>query len=392
HMAQDMRSEKRGLAYGYHSENDLKAMQGKVKWWYNWDTQADANVKENYASYGYDFVPMAWDENFNEEALRSFLDNHPDVKYLLGWNEPNFMEQANLTPAEAAAHWPVLEAIAQDYNLKLVAPAVNYSPGNVDIPGTDDDYDPWLYLDAFFEACEGCQVDYIAVHCYMKYESAFSWYVGEFERYNKPIWVTEWAGWDDGGPANMGEQMNFLSDTVRWMESNDNIYRYSWFLGRSSEGYDQFPYLDVLLADGELTPLGSVYTSIPSNDFRYKIPARIEAEGAHSLTGFKHLATTDTTGLAKLIAASNEVAEYKLNVEEGGDYTLALRLASSANSDIAIRVDGLLVYTFEDINTGGVEAWMTFSSTPISLTAGDHILRVESKSSRFGFNWLELTN
>ncbi|MBC7451657.1 MAG: hypothetical protein H7259_09235 [Cytophagales bacterium] len=36
------------------------------------------------------------------------------------------MNQARLTPTEAAAAWPQIEAIADEYNLKIVGPAVNY--------------------------------------------------------------------------------------------------------------------------------------------------------------------------------------------------------------------------------------------------------------------------
>lgn len=383
-------SDKRGLAYGQFSPADLAATQGKIKWWYNWGTTPEPAVINNYTDYGYDFVPMTWNGSFNEAELRNFLDTHPDVKYLLGFNEPNFGEQANLTPLEAAALWPTLEAIAQDYNLKLVAPAVNYAPGNVDIPGTDDDWSPWQYLDAFFAACVDCQVDYIAVHSYMKYAGAFEWYIGEFERYNKPIWVTEWAAWDDGGPANMGEQMDYLADTVRWLENNDMVYRYSWFLGRSNGGYEQFPYLDILAEDGALSPLGSIYTSIPATDYRYQLPSYIEAEGAHRLSGFKHQATTDNAGLAHLSAQTGNFVEYDLNLASAGEYSIKLRLASLTNSSLVVKLDGNTIYTLTDFSTTSFEQWRTFISTPVNFSAGEHVLRIEA-AGNFVFNWLEIS-
>jgi len=244
--AQHLLSEKRGLGYGHHSLNDLAALEGGINWWYNWYVEPDSQVANQYEDHNIEFVPMAWDENFDEPRLRAFLDTHPNVKYLLGFNEPNFAEQANLTPAEAAAQWPRVEAIADEYNLKIVGPAVNYSPGNVDIPNTDEDSDPWVYLDAFFAACEDCRVDYIAVHTYMKWDTAVDWFVGEFERYGKPIWVTEWAGWDEGGFSSVEGQMDYLAKTVRNMESNANVFRYAWFVGRTDGGANTFPYIDIL--------------------------------------------------------------------------------------------------------------------------------------------------
>lgn len=385
------RSEKRGLAYGHHSANDLKVMQNKVRWWYNWSEAPEAAVANNYQDYGFDFVPMAWDENFNESRLRSYLDAHPDVEYILGFNEPNFVEQANLTPAQAAAQWPRIEAIARDYNLKIVGPAVNFSPGQVDIPGTDDDSSPWAYLDAFFAACRNCQVDYIAVHSYMKEASAVDWFVSEFERYGKPIWLTEWASWDDGGPANVNQQMDYMATTVRMLENNPNVHRYSWFIGRW-EGSDRFPYLDVLGNDGQLTPLGGLYTSIPSNAFSYRVPTRIEAEGAHQNVGFQHEPTTDATGgyVNLCWANTGDFLEYKINVPASGTYTLDLRLATAMNGrQINVSLDGGALYTQTVNNTGGWQSWNTFSRQ-VNLPAGEHILRLEAMTNDININWLEI--
>lgn len=384
-------SVKRGLAYGHHSPADLAAMQYKVKWWYNWGITPEAAVADNYVDYGFDYVPMTWGANFNENNLRNFLNSHPNVKYLLGFNEPNFSSQANLTPQQAADLWPTLEAIAADYDLKLVAPAVNYSPGDVDIPGTNDDWSPWEYLDAFLAACEGCQVDYIAVHSYMKYSGAFEWYIGEFERYNLPIWVTEWASWDEGGPANVNEQMNYLAATVRWMEANPKVYRYSWFIGRSDGGPSSFPYIDILAEDGELSPLGGLYTAIPATDYRYPVPGRIQAEGAHRQAGFTHQPTADNTGYVNLVSGTTAAwAEYDIEVETAGTYQLNFRLASAlADRQIAILLDNTPLLNLTMIHTGGAQTWQTYTAEA-TLTAGEHKLRMETASGSLGVNWMEI--
>jgi hypothetical protein len=386
------RSEKRGLAYGYHSANDLKVMQQNVRWWYNWSVTPESSAADVYEDYDFDFVPMAWNSDFDETSLRSFLDTHPNVQYILGFNEPNFAEQANMTPAQAAAAWPRIEAIANDYNLKIVSPAVNYSPGNVDIPGTDDDSSPWAYLDAFFEACPDCQVDYIAIHCYMKEAAAVEWFVSEFERYGKPLWLTEWASWDDGGPADVGEQMDYLATTVRMLEANSNVFRYSWFIGRY-EGQDVFPYLDILADDGELTPLGGLYTSIPSLDFTYQVPVRIEAEGAHHNSGFQHEKTTDDTGYVNLTGTDiGDWLEYEINVPSDGSYSINFRAATNSNNQsFNVLMDGEVLFTQTVDNTGGLQAWSTFENT-VNLTAGQHTLRIEALTENFNLNWIDITN
>ena len=123
-----------------------------MSWWYNWGTSSHQPVRDTYPSLGMDYTPMAWGLNFNENNMRQYLDNNPNVKYLLGFNEPTHLNQANLTPQQAADLWPILESIADDYNLQLVSPAV----------GNSTLYGAWDYLDEFFQACNNCRVDYIA--------------------------------------------------------------------------------------------------------------------------------------------------------------------------------------------------------------------------------------
>ncbi len=386
-------SDKRGLAYGYHSPGDLNVMQNKVAWWYNWSETPEDAVAGVYQDYHFDFVPMVWDERFDENRLRQFLSTHPDVKYLLGFNEPNFVEQANLTPAQVAQQWPRLEAIAEEFDLKIVGPAVNYSPGQVDIPGTEEDFSPFAFLDAFFEACPNCQVDYIAVHCFMKYASALEWYIGEFERYGRPIWLTEWASWDEGGPAYVGEQMDYLAETVRWLEDNGNVFRYSWFIGRW-EGKDAFPFIDILDLDGELTPLGGLYTSIPSNAFYYTVPARIEAEGAHRIEGFAHEPTRDADGgYVNLYQADpGDTLEYQLMIPASGSYRIDLRLAASSDDRrLRVTLDGEELAVLTIGSTGGSQNWRTFAQECF-LPQGRHNLRIETLTDGLNLNWLEIVS
>jgi hypothetical protein len=97
-----------------------------LSWVYNWGPAPQESIDAVYVENNIEFVPMAWNGSFNETALRQYYSTHPDAKFLLGFNEPNFKEQANMKPSEAAAKWPLLEAIAADYGLQIVGPAVNW--------------------------------------------------------------------------------------------------------------------------------------------------------------------------------------------------------------------------------------------------------------------------
>src|SRR5210317_829012 len=117
---------KRGIAYGYHSPEDLEVLSPSVSWWYNWSEKPENSVENVFEDYGFEFVPMTWNGNFDSVKLVTFLSQHPETKYLLAFNEPNFISQANMTPSQAAAIWPSIESIADEYNLDIVGPAVNF--------------------------------------------------------------------------------------------------------------------------------------------------------------------------------------------------------------------------------------------------------------------------
>ena len=399
----EFKSIKRGIAYGMGggqpalSMDDLGALSGGLKWWYNWRRTPNNSIESSYSKDGFDFVPMAWGRNFNDAEIRNYLNDHPQVKYLLGFNEPNFQSQANMTPAQAAAEWPRLEAIAQEYGLELVSPAVNFSPGDVDIPGTEDDGSPWAYLDAFFEECDGCQVDHIAVHGYMPSANAFKAYIEKFERYGKPIWVTEWAAIDGGGAPNLQSQMSFLSDTTRWLENNDSVFRYSWFIARSRQGYGQAPFNDILTDNGSLAPLGEIYTSIPSNDYVYIPEEIIEAEGAHQIQGFvfDQVPVEQTENFShsevKITSQNNSAyVEYKIYIEFAGNYYLNLRLSSPTTNTLQVDVNNRNLWSLNLWNTTSDDPWKTFSSDRVFFDKGNHVVRVYSDGA-FAFNWFKIS-
>lgn len=252
------RSPKRGLGYGDNSPQDLLALSKGISWYYNWYHQPEASVINVYQNYNIDYVPMAWNGAFNKQAMHDFLSTHPGVKYILGFNEPNFVDQAKLTPSQAAALWPDIEAVADEFELEIVSPAVNYCDNCVSENGTTYT-DPVKYLDDFFAACKNCRVDHIAIHCYMENVSALQWYVGQFKKYGKPIWLTEFAAWE--GQPTLQEQKKFMIDAVGYLETDPDVFRYAWFTGRFD---NKSPFIGLLQQPGVLTTLGDIYVNLPA--------------------------------------------------------------------------------------------------------------------------------
>ncbi|MCB2154249.1 family 16 glycosylhydrolase [bacterium] len=90
-----------------------------------------------------------------------------------------------------------------------------------------------------------------------------------------------------------------------------------------------------------------------------------------------------------------EWVEYTVNVPRTGEYGIAIR-NSTQNTDAAVRVDfrqaGATVTSAETAlsSTGGWYNWTTTDVGSVNLTAGDYIIRVNSTSADFNFNYLEI--
>jgi len=247
---------KRGVAYGHHSQADMAALSAGVSFWYNWAFVPDEDLADgSYFDLEVEYVPMIWGANVNLDAANR--DIPAGAHSLLGFNEPNFGSQANMSAHAAADLWPELEDIADARGLDLVSPAVNFCGG--DCQNTD----PFDYLDDFFAACDGCRVDAIAMHIYVGCnpdgDNHAEWLINHVETYKTrfalPLWLTEFAC---DSAQNETEQLGFLEDAVEYLENEPRIARYAWFAGRA----DNVPHVDLLGADGELTALGQRYVEL----------------------------------------------------------------------------------------------------------------------------------
>jgi hypothetical protein len=247
---------KRGIAYGRNTAAGLEALSKGVHWWYNWATQPEAAVQDIHGSLGVEFVPMVWGGEFTEEAVLAELPT--DATFVLGFNEPNFKTQANLTASEAAFRWPELERIADERGLQLVSPAVAFCS-----PASDcHDTDPIVYLDAFFGACQDCRVDYVAAHWYACDVSALRVHLAQLKKYDKPIWITEFAcGGGDEAARSLDAQKQYMAEAVELLELDRAVARYAW-----SAEEQAIENVNLVDDQGALTELGELYLSLPHYD------------------------------------------------------------------------------------------------------------------------------
>jgi hypothetical protein len=263
-----IRSCKRGVAYGNHSPADMTVLAPGISWWYNWYFSPDASLGGNtlYHNLGIEFIPMRWGNNYPMSTVANGVPS--DAGTIFGFNEPNFGSQSDLAAQTAANMWDELESFADSRNpsLKLVSPAVNFCGGDCHNDG------PFDYLEEFFNACNGCRVDYIAFHIYVScgaeegglQNNRAQWLINHVNSYKirfpgYPLWLTEFAC--QGNPS-LDEQSSFLQDAVEFLENEPRIMKYAWFAGRANNMVN----VDLLGADGQLTQLGQAFVNAPFNN------------------------------------------------------------------------------------------------------------------------------
>ena len=383
------KSFKRGVSYGSHSAADMNTASAGISWWYNWANQPDLSIRTTYSNYNVDYAPMAWNAA-GINGVNTWVSQDNRVKYILGFNEPNFKDQANMTPTQAAAAWPQLQAIADKYGLKLISPAVNYCGNCVSENGTVYT-NPFKWLDDFFAACPTCRVDYIALHWYGGGNSMMS-YVNDARKYGKPIWITEFADWENTG-VTPEIQKNYLAGTTNFLERDPDVFRYSWFIGRGP-GATTYPYLDLYGADGTMTALGQLYLDIPVYDSTevFQLPGRIEAEEYYRQSGIFGELTKDVDGFMNIGYTDNgDWLKYKISVPATGTYTLTGRYSGTSAGKFDVYVDEVKKGSISTTNTSGWQNWAS-ATTTVNLEAGEHILKLLVTTKGFNLNWIEFTS
>ncbi|KPV73022.1 glycoside hydrolase family 128 protein [Rhodotorula graminis WP1] len=225
-------SKKKGVGY-----NDAALTKNlAISWAYNW-----GQLPEGTLSPGVEYIPMLWSDNAGDWFVNAQKAIDNGSKYLLAFNEPDLVGQADMTVAAVVAGWKKYMSPFKG-KAKLVSPAVTNGGAPL---GRD-------YLAAFFDACPTCleETDAIALHWYDA-----AWNTGYFTnylqeahtRFGKPIWLTEFAG-----SGTVAEQQAFFATVLPWMEKQPWIERYA--------GFGDFvgTYVN---SDASLTALGEAYSS-----------------------------------------------------------------------------------------------------------------------------------
>jgi len=214
-------SPKKGVAVWNFNGVSQALAASKASWYYTWSPRHEGVTTPR----GAQFVPMIWGtKDVNDSALAAAKAAGP---YLLTFNEPDMGGQANMSVEQSLDLWPRLQATGS----KLSSPAVAF--GGADQGG---------WLDRFMSGAKsrGYRVDFVTLH----------WYGGDFvtanavdqlrryiqavyDRYKKPIWLTEFALIDfSGGGArfpSQAQQAAFVTAAAKMLGGLPFVQRYAWF-------------------------------------------------------------------------------------------------------------------------------------------------------------------
>ena len=429
--AQMKRSPKRGMCENnpHYTRTWGLALKAGVSWTYNWGVAPEPDELRSGTPDGIRFAPMCWNHQFDETKLRKYLNTHPEAEILLGFNEPNFTGKdggSNITPSVAASHWPKLEKIAEEYDLKLVSPAMSFGYEALS-DGKVWGLDEWLgaFIEEYRKANDGRdpRMDYIALHTYMNWASSVEWFVNSYlyaddrdsrlrdyfsRTGRKQIFLTEFSageGDKDGFTTTEDSQIDEMVKKVQLLEQSDNVAGYAWFMGIGGSFTNSYPYWHVFTGSDsnlQITELGRIYANMSSFDKTcyWKPGQLIPAKDYIDMSECKLRHNTDKESDQKIELSQFQqyknwenktitpYVEYQINVGTRKSYTLSLRLCNDNGTTIEFVVDGRKVVS-RSLTTTNNE-WAT-RTVLLALTPGLHTLRLNNvKQSNNKMNWLRI--
>ncbi|QDS71676.1 hypothetical protein FKW77_008023 [Venturia effusa] len=202
---------KRGIAY--NSPSLAKLLIGKSQWAYNW-----ASVNGGLAS-GVEFLPMLWGagtEKTGTWVKDATAGIAAGATALLGFNEPDHTEQANMSPQAAATAFKTHMTDNFAGKAKLVSPAVTNGGGSMGLG----------WLKSFMSLCTDCKIDAIAIHWYDSSSNVdyFKQHIQDaHSQFGLPIYLTEFGTTD-------GNDQAFLAAVLPWLDSQDYVQKYAYFM------------------------------------------------------------------------------------------------------------------------------------------------------------------
>lgn len=194
-------------------------------WYYTWGPGP-----ANPGNFDAEHYPMIWGGTPSQGTLNNIRNADPE--WVLGFNEPERTDQANMSVGAAVSSWNTIVNGLSGSGIKLVSPAVS------------DTGDGQAWISSFVSQVNsaGLQLDAIAFHWYgasspsnpagaaNSFLSRVDWY---HNLANKPVFITEFAIHDWGGNYSDAEiieaNRQFLDIVVPALESRSYVAGYAFY-------------------------------------------------------------------------------------------------------------------------------------------------------------------
>ncbi|OQV08202.1 hypothetical protein CLAIMM_12512 [Cladophialophora immunda] len=221
-------SRKRGLGWPWDQPSTHFALyrpyatSGKISWVFNWECWVPDSVPPEV-----EWIPCVRTAANARDQLDPFLTDiiqNRGIKTsaLLGFNEPEIADQANLPAHEAARLWTdVVLPVKRKFNLRLGSPGMSS-----DVSRSK----PWL--NSFLSVLDGRhEIDFLVVHWYGPRFADMRAFLEEMHAtYGLPLWVNEFAcSKMGGGEASVEEVEAFIKEAVPWLDGCRWVERYAYF-------------------------------------------------------------------------------------------------------------------------------------------------------------------
>lgn len=290
-------------------------------WWYNWNISSSSSRDVEYVAIRQDRWWPGLGQDWKTRGINT----------VLGYNEPDSAEQANLAVGDAIWSWPDLLATG----LRVGSPAT-----------TDGGWNSWLYPFMTQADAAGLRVDYVAVHYYRCYDPSnpsgaatqmYNALKGIYDQTKRPLWITEWnngANWTTCADPTYAQQQACVSAMINMLEDAPFVERYAI--------YNWVEDVRSVTTNGVLTPAGVTYRdkvsnlshlqAMPDNGTRgiarFRFNTNTWDVSGYCNNGMAVGAPSYTTGhdgQAQAIAldGANSYVQLPANIARGGGFTFA---------------------------------------------------------------------
>jgi hypothetical protein len=145
---------------------------------------------------------MQWGSGNIDKLASAISAQGADI--VLAFNEPDFVNEANIDPKSAAGLWmQFIEPLKQN-GVRLGGPAVTAAPSGKQ------------WLSEFLTQCSSCTIDFLPLHWYGSGVEGFFNYIWDihttFPKF--PIWITEFADISD----NSTVVLDFMNQSINYLD------------------------------------------------------------------------------------------------------------------------------------------------------------------------------